>query len=301
MNQKTLAYLYIIVTVVLWGLSFLSTKVALLALPPMTLGLARFAIAAVVLFFMKARFSPGKRIARRDLPLAAGAGLTGVTLYFLAENNGLKLISASECSIIIAAIPVFSMLTERIISGSPLSLVKYAGALLSVAGVWIMVSAGLSVTANVIGYLCMFGAAVSWVVYCFLTKPLFARYDRITIVYYQSLAGLVGFVPFALLEIPQWKLGSAPVWLNVVYLGIFCSALGYYFYAVGLESLGVTVCSVFLNLIPVVTVIAGFLIFGERLSASSLIGGAIVIIGVYLATIGGSLLRRRPSSKGGRG
>jgi len=290
MNQKTLAYLYIIVTVILWGLSFLSTKVALSAFPPMTIGFARFAIAAVVLFFMKARLAPGERLSPKDRLWAAGAGLTGVTLYFFAENNGIKLISPSECSIIIGAIPVFSMLAERIFSGSSLSPIKYAGATLSVVGVWIMVSGGLSVTAHAAGYLYMFIAAVSWVAYCFLTKPLFARYKMITIVYYQSLAGLVGFIPFALFEMPHWKAGNLPVWLNVVYLGIFCSALGYYFYAIGLESLGVTVCSVFLNLIPVVTVIASFFIFKERLSARSLIGGAIIILGVYLATLGEALI-----------
>ena len=87
----------------------------------------------------------------------------------------------------------------------------------------------------------------------------------------------------------------------MIYLGIFCSALGYYFYAYGLDVLGVTVCSVFLNLIPVVTVISGFFLFNERLSASTLAGGAVVIAGVYIATLGDSFLKRQVLVKRGTG
>jgi drug/metabolite transporter (DMT)-like permease len=279
------AYFYIILTVLFWGLSFPSTKTALSAMPPMTIGFLRFAVAVVLLAIVKRVMVPNERLERRDIPWAAGAGLTGVTLYFLFENNGIKLISASECSLVIGVLPAITMIAERIAFRTPMSPLKYLGVAMSVAGVWVMVSAGLALSGNLGGYLCMLGAVVSWVVYCFLTRPLFARHSRIAIVFYQSLFGLIGFIPFALSESPQWKPAGPLVWLNVVYLGILCSAAGYYLYAVGLESLGVTICAVFLNLVPVVTVVAGFFLLGERLSLAQLAGGGIVIAGVYLASL----------------
>jgi drug/metabolite transporter (DMT)-like permease len=284
MDKKGRAYLYIILTVVFWGLSFLSTKVALAAMPPMTIAALRFAIAIVLLYFVKRRLAPGERIEKRDLPYLAGAGLFGVTLYFFSENNGLRFISASESSIIIAVIPVITVLAERIAFKKRLAALNYVGAALSMIGVWIMVGTSLTITANVTGYLFMLGAAGSWVAYCFMTRPLFKKHTRITIVFYQSLIGFLGCVPFAVAEASQWRSAGAAVWLNVLYLAILCSAVAYYFYVVSLEVLGVTVCAVFLNLIPVITVIAGFLLLGERLNAAQLSGGAVVILGVYLAT-----------------
>jgi drug/metabolite transporter (DMT)-like permease len=73
--------------------------------------------------------------------------------------------------------------------------------------------------------------------------------------------------------------------LNVVYLGLFCSAAGYWLYASALNVLGVGKASVFVNLIPVVSVVAAFFILGERLGALQWAGGAVAIAGVYLATV----------------
>jgi drug/metabolite transporter (DMT)-like permease len=276
----------LLATVLFWGLSFLSIKVAVAAIPPMSLGLARFLIAIVVLFFLKRRMAPEERLSRRDIPLMAAAGLIGVTAYFFFENNGVKLISASESSIIIAVIPVITMLAERLFSKTKISAVQYAGAALSMGGVWILVAESFTLTLDIRGYLFMLGAAASWVGYCFLTKPLFERHSRIGIVFYQTLFGIAGFLPFAALELGQWNATGPVVWANVAYLGVFCSALGYYFYVSALGSLGVSVSAVFINLIPVVTVLAGFFLLGERLSAVQWAGGAIVLVGVYLATLG---------------
>jgi drug/metabolite transporter (DMT)-like permease len=132
------------------------------------------------------------------------------------------------------------------------------------------------------GYAYMGGAALSWVAYCFLTRPLFARCSRIYIVFWQSVFGAAGFLPFAIAEYPQWGRPDLPVLLHLVFLGLCCSALGYWFYARSLEVLGVAVSSVFINFIPVVTVIAGFFMLGERLTALQWLGAALVVSGVYL-------------------
>ena len=124
--------------------------------------------------------------------------------------------------------------------------------------------------------------------YCFLTRPLFARRSRIYIVFWQSVFGFVGFLPFAALEAPGWNRPDPVVLLHIAYLGIFCSAIGYWFYARALEVLGVATATVFVNLIPVVTVAAGFVFLGERLAPVQWLGAAAVLAGVYLATLEGS-------------
>jgi drug/metabolite transporter (DMT)-like permease len=173
---------------------------------------------------------------------------------------------------------------------------RWLGAVFSMAGVVLVarvsttgaetaLSAGkvTEVSGKALGYLYMAGAAFSWVAYCFLTRPLFVRSSRIYIVFWQSVFGFLGFIPFAVFEYPRWGRPDLPVLVHLVFLGICCSALGYWFYARSLEVLGVGVSSIFINFIPVVTVIAGFFILGERLLPIQWIGAALVLSGVYLA------------------
>jgi drug/metabolite transporter (DMT)-like permease len=107
------------------------------------------------------------------------------------------------------------------------------------------------------------------------------------VTFWQSLFGAIGFVPFALFERMDWSALTPLVAINVLYLGVFCSAIGYLFYVASLKTLGAGVSSVFINLIPVVSVIASFLILGERLSPIQLAGGIVAVGGVYLASLAG--------------
>jgi len=285
MTQRRLHLLGLIFIVVLWGLSFISIKISVAVLPPMSLGAARFALAILLLWVIKHKTAPEEKLRLRDLPYLAGAGLIGVTAYFHFENNGVLLVSASEASITIATIPVLMMVAERIFSGGRIAKRRWAGAFLSMVGVWLVAGTAVVVTGSALGYLYMLGAALSWVAYTFLTRPLFASRSRIYIVFWQSIFGFLGFLPFTIAEFPSWGSPSIVVILNIAFLGFFCSALGYWLYALALGSLGIGTATVFINLIPVVTVAAGFVILGDRLAAPQWLGAAVVLAGVYLATI----------------
>jgi drug/metabolite transporter (DMT)-like permease len=119
---------------------------------------------------------------------------------------------------------------------------------------------------------------------------------------WQSVFGAIGFVPFVLTERVAWSGVSMVVVANVLYLGVFCSAIGYLFYVASLKTLGAGVSSVFINLIPVVSVAASFVVLGERLSPVQLAGGAVAVGGVYLASFArpkvGRTVNTRPKASG---
>lgn len=282
---------------VIWGLSFLSIKTAVVVVPPMSLGLARFIIACAVLLLILAAQKRFPHLAMKDLPLMAISGLVGVTLYFLGENNGVLRLSASEASIIIGTIPVITMLAERLFTRTRLTGRQYVGASLSALGVTLIVVESLRLSPAPLGYLFMGIAALSWVAYAFLTKPLLASYDSLVISFWQNAFGAIGFVPFVFSEHVRWSAMTPAIAFNVLYLGIFCSAVGYLFYVVSLKLLGASVASVFINLIPVVSVAASFLILGERLSGLQLFGGAVAVGGVYLASLAKSRRKSTPKSE----
>jgi drug/metabolite transporter (DMT)-like permease len=306
MSKKNKALAAVIACVLFWGFSFVSIKIAVAVFPPMTLGALRFALAVVILFFIKRKIAPEEKLQKKDVPLLAGAGITGVTLYFFFENNGVALIPASEASIIVGSIPVITMISEaawaKISSGRKKEKIEEKtaindsekqrslffivvlpgiGALISLAGVALVAGVSLALSGTALGYVYMSGACVSWVAYCLLTRPLFASHSRIFIVFWQSLAGFIGFLPFTFFE-ASWQMPGLDVWGHLLFLGLFCSALGYWFYAMALEDLGVSKATIFINFIPVVSAIGGFFVLGERLKPLQWFGAALVLAGVYL-------------------
>ena len=306
MTARYKALASIIICVLFWGFSFISIKVTVAVFPPMSLGFLRFAISLVFLYFIKKKLAPGEKLKARDIPLLFGAGLFGVTLYFFFENNGVSLITASEASIAVGSIPVLTMIAdwagEKITTfrhgrvtllKSGIRARQWLGTFISIAGVWLVAGVALAISGSVKGYLYMAGAAFSWVAYSFLTRPLFARCSRIHIVFWQVVSGFICFIPFTIAEFSAWGEPSLPVILHLVFLGICCSALGYWFYATALQGLGVTACAIFINLIPVVTVIGGFIIMGDRLRPLQWLGAALVIGGVNL-----SMWEKRSSGQG---
>lgn len=270
---------------IIWGLTFLSIKVAIQEFEPMTLALMRFVMATILVPCIAALTHTSLKVAGKDLPVLAASGLVGISLYFFFENNGILRLSASESSLIVGTIPVLTLLVEIFLYREKPRLTVVLGILFSFLGVALIVLRSESArSANFGGYLFMAGAAISWVVYSFLTKPVSTKYPLLSITFWQIFFGTLGCVPFALLEHTSILHVSGAAWLNVVFLGVFGSAIGYWLYVIMLDNLGASRSSVFINLIPVVSVIASFFVLGERLAPLQIVGGAVALAGVYLAT-----------------
>jgi drug/metabolite transporter (DMT)-like permease len=292
-RRESAASLFGVIVAVIWGMTFLSIKVALRELGPMSLSLFRFVIASVLLAGIMAASRTSFAIAWRDVPLLALSSFVGVTLYFFFENNGILRLTASESSLIIGVIPVVTLIGEILFLRTRPGRLIALGIVLSFVGVALIVLRSESASASPLGYLYMVGAALSWVVYGFATKPLSGRYPMLAITFWQMVIVAIACIPFAVAERQVWAGLSATALFNAAYLGIFGSAIGYWLYVIVLEHLGPGRSSVFINLIPVVSVAASFVILGERLSALQIAGGIIAISGVYMATVSSQAKRHQ--------
>jgi drug/metabolite transporter (DMT)-like permease len=287
-SRRTLPLLAVWGTVLFWGLSFVSSKTILNSgVPPMTMVCIRFVVATVILNIFLRKLDPAARLRRKDiLPLAA-SGLFGVTIYFFFESRGIKLTSASHASLIIAVIPVVTVIAEAVFFRTRISWLTGAGVLLSVVGVVFVVQppgSGPVGTTSIAGDLFMFGACMAWVVYIVLSRNLYQRLSEIAITAYQSLFGTAFLVPLALLEARQWVPITLAAGLNLVYLAVFCSALSNFLYVYALSRLGPIAVSPYINLIPVVGVLGGVAILGESMAWSQVLGGAVILAGVLLVS-----------------
>jgi drug/metabolite transporter (DMT)-like permease len=290
-RERTLPLLAVWGTVLFWGLSFVSSKTILNSgVPPMTMVCIRFVLATIILNLFLRRFDPGARLRKKDLLPLAVSGLFGVTVYFFFESRGIKLTSASHASLIIAVIPVITVLVETVLFRTRISVLTVLGIALSVVGVVFVVNRPATGAGGVsiVGDLFMFGACLSWVVYIVLSKNLHQRLSELAITAYQSLFGTAFLIPLALLEMRQWVPITLAAGLNLAYLAVFCSALANFLYIYALSALGPISVSPYVNLIPVVGVLGGVVLLGETLVWSQIVGGAVILAGVLLVS------RQRP-------
>jgi len=274
----------------LFGLSFVATKYALRSIPPFTLIFLRFCIASVILGILFMRKRP-KKVERRDWWRMILTSLIVPGLYFLSETYGLKLSSATSVSLLVATIPIFAAIFALLLLGERIGIWRGLGIALSVIGVGAILTSVPGETTGwriaEAGNLLGLGAAFSAGLYMALGRDLLSRYSPLTITTFQALAAVLIFFPLAGLEFftREWGKINAETLAAVAYLAIFCSVLAFFLWNYGISRLEAGRAAVFTNLVPVFTVFGAYLLLGEKIYAGQVIGGALVIGGVTLASV----------------
>jgi drug/metabolite transporter (DMT)-like permease len=286
-GERYLALLFIILCVLFWGFSFISTKVVLSEVPPVTIALLRQIIASATLVPLVLYTRALSRLSPREMGRAALCSFFGMVMYFVLENTGLQYTTASNASMIVSALPAFTLLAEALLFRLKVSWRMVLCLALSMAGVFLVVTVNgrLEISsARLIGNLMVLGAMICWVIYTMMNKKLSEEHSTISIITYQSFAAICIFIPFAIPEADRWRPLSelsVPTLANLLFLGIFCSGLAYIFYIYALRRLGATVSSAFLNLIPVVTAICGYFLLQETLSWIQILGMILIMASLY--------------------
>jgi drug/metabolite transporter (DMT)-like permease len=286
-EEKTLKLYYFatILAVVLWGASFIATKIAYQTYAPIQLGAARILLAAIFFRLIRAVKKDRESIQREDLPKVILSGFLGTTLYFTLQNIGVEMTSASNSALIVASFPAMTMLLEYVIYRTRPTLKKLTGIVLSVSGVAILSQISPDGSDSAIwGNLLMVGAGVVWAFYNFLTRSVVGRYSSMTLTYHQMLSGFVFFIPFVLLEGSEWKLPNPATAGALLYLGVGCSLIAFLLYNLGLRKLSASASVSMLNLVPVVGLILSVIVLKESISIVQLFGGAVVVAGVTLSS-----------------
>ena len=283
-----LIYLKLLLTAIFWGGTFVAGRSLVQNVGPFSAAFFRFAVASVFLVALTWKME-GKLAGLKSsqiLPVLL-LGLTGVFFYNLFFFKALKLIEAGRAAIIIANNPIFIAVFSAIFFKEKLGAVKIAGILISVSGAIVAISGG-NLTQLLQGNLgwgefYIFLCVASWVVFSLLGKAVMSGLSPLTSVTYSSLTGTV------LLFLPAFREGltnciyySLPDWGNIFYLGIFGTVLGFVWFYEGINQIGPTKAGLFINFVPISGILLAFLILGEPLTISLLIGTLLVTCGVYL-------------------
>jgi drug/metabolite transporter (DMT)-like permease len=295
-KSKSGVYFLVILAMVFWGFTFVAFKFANISFRPITIVFFRLSVSIFFLFGFAILFKRLNRIRRKDQKWFLFMALAEPFFYFLGEAYGLTMVTATMGAVIISTIPLIVPYASYYLFRERLTPMNYLGLLISFGGVLLVVltrSGGLS--ADWKGVLLMFLAVFSAVVYTMVVKILADDYNPITITAYQSLYGLIMFIPlFLIIEVPHldFSMVTTNSLLAVGYLGVFGSGICFILITIGIRELGAARANIFANLIPVVTAVLSFFLLKEAMPLLKIMGIFIVILGLLLSQISSLRVKR---------
>ncbi len=285
--SRRTAYILLTLMAVCFGGTWVAGKVAVAAISPFTLAATRFVIASALLWGW-ARRTPihGRRPGVTDLPMVLGMGLTAVAGYNVLFLYGLRLAPASDGAIIVPGLaPVLTTVLAWPLLQERIGRLGGAGLGAALAGLILVLSpSGGHGTERFSGDALFFLGACCWAIYTIIGKAATARFGAVRATLYGTITGTLILLPFAAAERGWIKLAAAPIvgWAGLAYLAIFGTVLPFVFLYEGIRRIGASRAAAFAFLIPIIGVGSSVLILGEALSAPTVVGGAFVLLGLWL-------------------
>ncbi len=283
---KVRIYLMTLGAVVFWGISYVWMKNVYEYYEPITTMFLRLSLSSVMLYVILKIMKWNEKVAREDYRNFIILSFFSPFLFFIGESFGLKYVTATLASVIVATIPVFTPWLGLIIFRERFSVVNFFGFFISFSGVCIMVlDSDFRLTASFLGLAFLFLAVVSALVNIVILKKMTMKYSSLTIIKVQNILGALMFLPlFLIFDFKEFLVirPSTDVYISLFNLAFFASTLAFIFFTSAVRSLGIGRTSIFANMIPVVTAITAFIILKEHIDHSKIIGIAVVIIGLLL-------------------
>lgn len=287
MKSSSIYHLVAIFTAIVWGVTFVSSKVLLEAgFTPSLIMVIRFTMAYICLL----PFWRGKAMCDnlRDELMMLLLGVSGGSLYFLLENSALIYTQASNVAIIIAATPLLTTLAVQFVSHQERASKRfYAYSLLAMTGVALVVFNGeFILKLNPLGDLLTLGASLMWVIYSIVILKMEGRYHPLMITRKIFFYGVITLAPYMFYEgwDITWSAFTNPTVVgNLLFLGIVASLICYWTWNMVLEKLGAIKATNYLYLNPIVALITSWLVLNERITPLALIGTGLILVGMYMA------------------
>jgi drug/metabolite transporter (DMT)-like permease len=285
--------------VMFWASTFVVAKAAFAEVSPLAFLFARFVIMVALAFavLLVLQRGAGRWVERSDWGLFALAGLTGYTLYQLGFILGLSRTSPFSSSLLIAMVPLFTVLILAIMR-EPTPLQGWVGLGVALVGValFLLDKRGAS-AGTLLGDLLSIGAAVAFAIYGIITRPLVRKYPAET---YTAWSVLAGTVPLLLVSLPDalrqdWQTVSLSGWSSIVYLAIFPVYIAYILWNYAIARRGVAKASSFGLLVPIVAGLLSAMFFGEPFGPLKLLGAGLVLAGLVIVR---TRIWRRPAAQG---
>ena len=286
-SKKGTGHLFASISVLIWGVTFISTKILLDDFTPVEILFYRFVIGFIILFLIFPHRLRGTNI-KQELMFAA-AGLCGVMLYFLCENIALTYTLASNVGVIVSIAPFFTALFSHWLLGDEKLKANFLlGFIIALAGiVLINFNGSMILKLNPIGDLLAVSAAIVWAVYSILVKKI-STYGCNSIQMTRRIFfyALILMLPILFLLPFEWDINKFLKTVNIVniiFLGMGASALCYVTWNTAVRLLGAVKTSIYIYMIPAIAVVTAWLILNEQITIFAVCGAILTMAGLFIS------------------
>jgi drug/metabolite transporter (DMT)-like permease len=289
----------------IWGTNYTIIKHAFREIDPQAFNAVRMSVASTVFLVIIAatrNLSAGRRgegslasifytpsqIRGRDWAGLAALGLVGQCLYQYWFVGGLATTSVSNAALLLAFTPVLIALVGGAVGEERVTAVHWVGALLSLAGIYLVVGRGMSVGGSTLrGDLTMFGAVCCWAIYTMGSRPLMTRHSPVVVSGLSMAIGTAAYIPLVASHIVavKWTDVSAGTWGAAVYSALFALCFSYTIWYAAVREIGSARTSAYSNVVPIVAMTTAVLFLGEPLQVGKVVGAAAVLAGVALTRV----------------
>jgi Permeases of the drug/metabolite transporter (DMT) superfamily len=275
-----------LITVVIWGVTFVSTKMLLEDFTPLEILVFRFGIGFTALSLLYPHFSKNRN---KQLELMfAGAGLCGVTLYFLFENIALTYTLITNVAIIVSLAPFFTAMLSRIFLKEKLNKMFFVGFAVAMIGVvLISFNGNVEFEMNLTGDLLSVFAALAWAFYMVFMRKI-GETEKNTIqntrrAFFYGLLFMIPAMLFLPFELDLGRFVDSENVFNILFLGLGASAMCFVSWNTALKVLGAAKTSVYIYLIPAVAIVFAALVLDETITIMAVCGAILTIAGLVIS------------------
>lgn len=286
-------YLGLAIGSLVWGTSFAAAKISLRELSPLNLVILRFGLASILFAAILGCRRDRPRLPWHDVPRFLVLGFLVIASYFYLQFVALRYTSTVSSSLMIATSPVFTALISHLTGRERLRGLAAVGIATAFAGMVLIVTngrwSGLLGSDSWKGDVLLLLNAVVWASFTVYGRTLMQTYSPLVAIAYVQMAGTLLLLPLAFLPTPlapqplvaQLRTLTWPTWVAALHLAAPCSVLGYVVWYRGVAALGAVRTSVFSYINPLFAITAAILLLHEPLTALTLVGGALILLGVY--------------------
>jgi drug/metabolite transporter (DMT)-like permease len=272
---------------VFWGSNFTVVKIAVRDIPELPFNGLRLLVASAAFLVTVAVIEGAPRLTRAEWIRIVQLGIVGQVIYQLCFLGAVARTTVANSALIFAFTPIVVVLLTAAMGHEHIPRTRWLGALISLAGIYLVVGTGRGPGATIAGDVLAVGAMLCWALYTVGSRPMLATRSPVVVTGYSMAVGSILYLPIAApgLRTLEWSAVRPAAWMALVLSGLLALYVSYMIWYTAVQTIGSTHTSMYSNITPLVAMTVAFIWLGEPITTRKLIGAAAVIAGLAVTKL----------------
>ena len=288
-QNKTMGCIAITIVAIIYGVSYMARNMITdtNAMNSAVITLLQLAIMGVLFLIYNLATKKNMKIAKKDIPMLILSGLFGTFLFHTLTNLSVEHMGGGVASLLFGLAAAFSLIISAIFLHKKTNALSWVAVVVGLVGLYVIMDITPENLADTdfIGYVFSIGSVLAWVIYCFLAEKVSGNYENSVVLFWNAVVGIVACVPFLFIypiDGAAFSANLGTIVIALVILGVFNATIAYFLNIYAIKQIGVNMANIFLNFMPIATLVAVFIVYGTPPTINQVIGGLIIIASVFL-------------------